>query len=302
MNFPLIKDYLAKQYSENSHQGGKRLFSKALPCPNRTEPLVSIVTVVYNAADCLKETLESVIGQKYRNLEYILVDGGSTDQTLSIIKNYEDFIYYWVSEPDRGLYDAMNKGISLSTGQLIGILNAGDRYEPEAIAALVEHWQSETQPSIFTGNCRVLTEKLDQKSLNGDRAITESGNPQKLPIRMIPHAAVFVTKDVYESQGLFDLGFKIASDFDFLCRCYQSGIPFHFIDQTLVTTDPRGISGNYYKSEWDYAKIRLRYALIPPQQALAISLYSFISITAHHILEILGLWHFVEARRYASSR
>ena len=302
MTFSLIKDYLPKQYSEDAPQGGKRLSPKHLPRPYGADPLVSIVTVVYNGADCLRETIESVIGQTYRNLEYILVDGGSTDQTLSIIKDYEDSIDYWVSEPDRGLYDAMNKGIALSTGQLIGILNAGDRYEPEAIATVVENWQSQTLPAIFTGNCRVLTEKLDPKSPNGDRAILESGNPQKLPIRMIPHAAIFVTKDVYESQGLFDLGFKIASDFDFLCRCYQSAIPFHFIDQTLVTTDPRGISGNYYKSEWDYTKIRLRYALIPPWQALALSFYSFISITVHHSLEILGLWHFVEARRYASSR
>ena len=302
MTFSSIKDYLPNQYSQDSRQGGKRLLEKNLPRPNGADPLVSIVTVVYNAADCLKETIESVLRQTYPNLEYILVDGGSTDQTLSIIQDYEDFIDYWVSEPDRGLYDAMNKGIALSTGQLIGILNAGDRYEPEAIATLVEHWQNQTQPAIFTGNCLVLTEKFDQESTKGDRDLLESGNPQKLPLRMIPHAAVFVTRDVYESQGLFDLGFKIASDFDFLCRCYQSAIPFHFINQTLVTAAPRGVSGNYYKSELDYAKIRLRYALIPPQQALALSLYSFISITVHHILEILGLWHFVEERRYASSR
>jgi len=302
MTFSLIQDYLLKQYSRDSPQGVNRLSKKNISSGNGKNPLVSIITVVYNAADCLKETIESVVNQTYPHLEYILVDGGSTDQTLAIIQDYEDDIDYWVSEPDRGLYDAMNKGISLSTGQLIGILNAGDRYEPDAIATLVEHWQNQTHPAIFTGNCRVLTEKLDQKSQKGDRAILESGNPQKLPIRMIPHAAVFVTRDVYESQGLFDLGFKIASDFDFLCRCYQLAIPFHFIDQTLVTTDPRGISGNYYKSEWDYAKIRLRYALIPPWQALALSFYSFISITAHHILEVLGLWHFVEARRYASSR
>ena len=302
MTFSSIKDYLPNQYSQDSRQGGKRLLEKNLPRPNGADPLVSIVTVVYNAADCLKETIESVLRQTYPNLEYILVDGGSTDQTLSIIQDYEDDINYWVSEPDRGLYDAMNKGIALSTGQLIGILNAGDRYEPEAIATLVEHWQNQTNPAIFTGNCRILTEKLDQESPKGDRDLLESGNPQKLPLRMIPHAAVFVTRDVYESQGLFDLGFKIASDFDFLCRCYQSAIPFHFINQTLVTAAPRGVSGNYYKSEWDYAKIRLRYALIPPQQALTLSLYSFISITIHHILEILGLWHFVEAKRYASSR
>lgn len=302
MTFSLIQDYLLKQYSTDSLQGGKRLSKKNVSSENEENPLVSIITVVYNAADCLTETIESVIHQNYPNLEYILVDGGSTDQTLSIIKDYEDSIDYWVSEPDRGLYDAMNKGIALSTGQLVGILNAGDRYEPEAIMTLVEHWQKQTQSAIFTGNCRILTEKFDRESTDGDRSILESGNPQKLPLRMIPHAAVFVSKSIYENQGLFDLGFKIASDFDFLCRCYQSAIPFHFIDQTLVTTDPRGVSGNYYKSEWDYAKIRLRYALIPPQQALALSLYSFISITIHHCLEILGLWHFVEARRYASSR
>jgi glycosyltransferase involved in cell wall biosynthesis len=302
MTFSLIKDYLPDQYSKDSRQGGKRLLEKNLPRPNGADPLVSIVTVVYNAADCLTETIESVIRQTYPNLEYILVDGGSTDQTLSIIKDYEDSIDYWVSEPDRGLYDAMNKGIALSTGQLIGILNAGDRYEPEAIATLVEHWQSQTQPAIFTGNCLVLTKKFDRESTKGERAILESGNPQKLPLRMIPHAAVFVTRGVYESQGLFDLGFKIGSDFDFLCRCYQSAIPFHFIDQTLVNTDPRGISGNYYKSEWDYAQVRLRYNLIPFWQTLGLSLYSFTSITVHHALDFLGLWHFVEERRYASSR
>ncbi len=97
MTFSSIKDYLPNQYSQDSRHGGKRLLEKNLPRPNGADPLVSIVTVVYNAADCLKETIESVLRQTYPNLEYILVDGGSTDQTLSIIQDYEDFIDYWVS-------------------------------------------------------------------------------------------------------------------------------------------------------------------------------------------------------------
>lgn len=295
MAFPLIEDYLLRQYSNNSQQGGKRLLEKNTFPENFEEPLISIITVVYNAADCLQETIESVINQTYQNIQYILIDGKSTDQTLSIIKQYEKYIDYWISESDKGLYDAMNKGISLSDGQLIGILNAGDRYESQTIATLVKQYQKQNQPTIFTGNCCVLSEKRD-------RYILESGHPQKLPLRMIPHAAIFVNKAVYESQGLFDIKLKIASDFDFLCRCYQSNIAFYFINETLVTTDPRGISGNYYKTEWDYAQVRLRYNLIPFWQTLGLSFYSFISITIHHCLKILGLWHLIEEKRYASSR
>jgi glycosyltransferase involved in cell wall biosynthesis len=123
-NFPTIDDYVKNwqqlspisqfrevQLSENQHEH---------------RPLVSIITVIFNAASVLEATLESVFQQTYDQIEYILIDGGSTDATLSIIQQYQSQISFYLSEPDRGLYDAMNKGISLCHGQLVGILNAGD--------------------------------------------------------------------------------------------------------------------------------------------------------------------------------
>lgn len=294
---PSITDYLSRKAFLNVPKAEKHLVNSIEISITPDSPLISIITVVYNAEDSLAATIQSVLQQSYTNIEYIIVDGGSTDQTLSIIKTYEQYLGGWISETDQGLYDAMNKGIALSRGSLIGLLNAGDTYEPNAIARVIAHWQSQnfSQPVIFTGNCYVLSEDRQHYFL-------ESGNPSKLPLKMIPHAAVFVSKSVYESLGLFALSLKIASDFEFLCRCYQAQIPFYFINEVLVTTEPRGVSGNYYKSELDYAKVRLQYGFVSPGKAIALSLYSFISITIHQSLKLLKLWHFIEKRRYASSR
>lgn len=296
MTSPFITDYLSRKAFLNVTERGRRLSNSIENSSATASPLISIITVVYNAEDCLEATIQSVLQQSYQNIEYIIVDAGSTDQTLSIIKAYEQHLGGWISEADQGLYDAMNKGIALSHGSLVGLLNAGDTYEPNAIATVVDHWQSQnfSQPIIFTGNCHILSE-------DHQHYFWESGNPNKLPLRMIPHAAVFVSQSVYESLGLFDLSLKIASDFEFLCRCYQAKIPFYFINEVLVVTEPRGASGNYYKSELDYAKVRLQYAFVPPWKAIALSLYSFASITFHQSLKLLGLWHFIEKRKYASS-
>ncbi|MEB3309094.1 MAG: glycosyltransferase family 2 protein [Snowella sp.] len=297
MILPSLNDYLSRKTFGNVLKEGSNLINSIEKNNDSSSLLISIITVVYNAEEHLQATIESVVQQTYPNIEYIIVDGGSTDKTLSIIKSYENFLSYWISEPDQGLYDAMNKGIALSHGSLIGLLNAGDTYQPNAIATIMERWRSQnfSQPIIFTGNCHILAE-------DHQHYFFASGDPSRLPLRMIPHAAVFVSKSVYESLGLFNLTLKIASDFEFLCRCYQAKIPFDFIDETLVLTEPRGVSGNYYRSEWDYAQVRLQYAFIAPWQAIALSLYSFVSITVHQGLKILGLWHLIEKRRYAGSR
>ncbi len=297
MIVPSVNDYLSRQAFFNVQLGGRHLIKSIETPSDSVSPLVSIITVVFNAENSLAKTIESVIQQTYNNIEYIIVDGGSTDQTLSIIKIYANYLSYWMSEPDQGLYDAMNKGIALSRGSLVGLLNAGDAYEPNAIATIVKHWQSQNSPqsAILSGNCHILAE-------DHQHYFFASGNPKRLPIRMIPHASVFVTKSVYESLGLFNLNLNIASDFEFLCRCYQAQIPFHFINEVLVVTEPRGVSGNYYKSELDYAQVRLHYAFISPWTAIALSLHSFASITVHQGLKVLGLWHFIERKRYAGSR
>jgi glycosyltransferase involved in cell wall biosynthesis len=113
----------------------------------RSEPLVSIITVVFNGERYLEETIKSVINQTYKNIEYIIIDGGSTDNTLNIIKKYEDKIDYWISEKDKGIYDAINKGIKLSRGELIGIINADDYYEIDVLEKVV---------SIYTKDSEVI--------------------------------------------------------------------------------------------------------------------------------------------------
>ena len=96
-------------------------------------PVISIITITYNGEKHIEQTIQSVLGQTYPNIQYIIIDGGSTDQTLSIIKKYEQKLYYWVSEKDKGISDAFNKGIAKATGEIVGIINADDWYEPAAL-------------------------------------------------------------------------------------------------------------------------------------------------------------------------
>ena len=113
---------------------------------NQTTPLVSIITVVFNGEKYLAQTIESIAAQSYNNLEYIIIDGGSTDGTREIIKQYEHIIERWISESDRGLYDAMNKGIALATGEIIGILNSDDLYFKNTVLKVVEKYREIQQP------------------------------------------------------------------------------------------------------------------------------------------------------------
>jgi len=110
---------------------------------SKSRPLVSIVTVVYNGEKYLEQTIRSVINQRYDNIEYIIIDGGSTDGTLDIVEKHEKMIDYWISEPDEGIFDAMNKGIKICRGELIGLINADDYYAPNAIERVVSCYLKE---------------------------------------------------------------------------------------------------------------------------------------------------------------
>ena len=143
----------------------------------------------------LEQAIRSVLAQSYDNIEFIIVDGGSTDGTLEIIRRYNDRIDQWVSEPDRGLYDAMNKGIALSSGDLIGFLNADDWYEPGAIAAVVEACRpAEGRNTIIAGMWNLVFEEI---------GLTVRATPSlKFHLGMpISHQAMFVPRGVYDSIG-----------------------------------------------------------------------------------------------------
>lgn len=255
------------------------------------KPLVSIVTVVYNGEDCLERTIKSVIEQIYDNIEYIVVNDGSTDKTLEIIKKYEDYISYWVSDPNEGLYRVLNKALSFCRGELIGIIHADDMYEKDAVSSIVSAYQKSDGKSIITGHVKMLfSDRLKWRIW-----ITDVND--LLPYKTIPHPSTFVPLSVYEMYGLFDPSFKIAADQEFFCRCYQQSVPFIVVDRVLSIFGPPGISSKYYVVEAEKLRIRLRHKL-NIFKSITMSSYSFLTITIHKILEYLNLWDLVEARRH----
>lgn len=205
-------------------------------------PLVTVVTVVYNGEKHLEEAIQSVIGQDHENLEYIIVDGGSTDSSLDIIRRYEDRIDFWVSEPDAGIYDAMNKGIALASGELIGLLNADDRYEQGAIKAVAGAFLNTRGDYnvVIAGKWNLLFEEMDL-------VITASPSLRFWMGMPISHQAMFIPKKVYEMVGAYDIAYRFAADLDMVVRFFLRGIRFIFLGQVLVSFRTSGASGQYFR-------------------------------------------------------
>lgn len=258
-------------------------------------PLISVVTVVYNAEQQLEETIKSVINQSYSNIEYVIVDGGSTDRTLDIIRKHECSLSYWRSEPDDGLYDAMNKGIALCTGDIVGIINAGDKYAADALLEVANIYRDNPN-SIIMGACRAF---INDES---HRWVIESAKVDKLPYKMVPHPSVFVPLRIYRSAGLFDTSFKISSDYDLLCRLYKEKYNFVESEKVLTVAAARGVSSDYYLTAIEFAKIQSRHHLLPFIVILLRTIFSLSKITIHYAIEHLGLWFLFENRMHGSTR
>ncbi|MCR4657344.1 MAG: glycosyltransferase [Lachnospiraceae bacterium] len=179
------------------------------------DTLVSIITVSYNSCKTIERTIKSVTGQTYRPLEYNIIDGGSGDGTVDIIKKYArefDFIHY-ISEPDNGIYDAMNKGIKKSSGEIIGIINSDDWYETDAAETVVRKYiENKKSPGVYYGAMGLYNKGAEKAILFYNHAF--------LPERMINHPSCFVTRDIYERYGLFDLRYRIVADYELMLRLY----------------------------------------------------------------------------------
>ncbi|WP_162052396.1 glycosyltransferase family 2 protein [Pontibacter pamirensis] len=199
------------------------------------EILVSVITVVYNGEKYLEHTIQSVLDQTYKNVEYIIVDGGSSDGTLDIIRKYDSQIAYWKSEPDRGISDAFNKGIALATGEVIGILNADDWYEQDAVALIVAKYEPD---SIVHGNIQYWNE-------NGSKGAQTRPNLKMLPLEMsLNHPTTFVSKSLYSKYGVFSLDYKLTMDYHLLLKLYKAGAKFIFVDHVLTNMRYGGASAN----------------------------------------------------------
>ena len=198
---------------------------------------ITVITVSLNAVKTIEQTLLSVLNQGYSNLEYIIIDGGSTDGTLTIIDRYRESLALVVSEPDDGIYSAFNKGLRRASGDLIGILNADDLYAPWTLNTIAETYTSHPDYDIFYGKVVVLDENRCRWT------VYPLGDPCQLLDRMsISHPAVFIVKKAYEINGLFDETYKIAGDWDLLLRCLQDGSRFYPIDKVLTAFRNEGVS------------------------------------------------------------
>jgi glycosyltransferase involved in cell wall biosynthesis len=228
--------------------------------PNlETRPLVSIITPCLNSEKYIEQTIQSVLNQTYRNIEYIIVDGGSTDRTLDIVRKYESRITRWISEPDKGTYDAMNKGIALSSGELIGILSSNDRYDKDAVRWMVESFNQNKDAFVFFGEAVGMAEYGKKPD------ITRRIEPFRSCMG-INHQSVFVPKDLYK-HWLYNPRFKIGADYDLLWKAYAAGMKFCYVNKSITFLNPSGLSGGYrcilehYAIRKQYSKTRALYLL-----------------------------------------
>ncbi len=196
-------------------------------------PRVTVVTVTYNAEKFLEETIKSVVEQDYPNIEYIIIDGGSSDGTVEIIKKYESYLTYWISEPDRGIYDAMNKGIDAATGDWINFMNAGDSFcEQHMISKVMESLEVDTD--LISG---------DIYFIDGERkTYAKSVGLEHIYDGMFCYHQTIFTKSHILKELYFDTKFCIAADYDFVLKCFNMGYKFHFIDMPIANFLEGGIS------------------------------------------------------------
>ena len=204
-------------------------------------PLVSVVTVVFNGEAHIEQAILSVLGQRYPNVEYIVKDGGSTDGTLSILGRYADRIDYWVSEPDRGIYDAMNKGVALSSGDLVGLLNCDDWYTPEAIEEAVRAFLAQPdREAVVAGKWRVVLEDIPMTITIAPSLKFRVGMP-------ICHQSMFIPRALYRRLGVYDLRYRMGSDLDLTVRFHVNGVKFVLIDAVIVNYRTGGSSVRHFR-------------------------------------------------------
>jgi len=254
---------------------------------------ISIITITYNSEKTLEQTILSVINQDYENIEYIIIDGGSTDGTINLIKKYQPKISYWHSEKDKGIADAMNKGIAAATGDIIGIIHSDDFYEPNAFKQVAECFKN-TNADIICGNLQMWK--------NGNLDYIFLSNPLNIKYDMtINHPTVFVKKNAYIKLGNFNTEYKYSMDYDLLLRFYLNGAKFTNINSVLANMRLDGISDrNWHKSMFEMFKIKLKNK-ISFLSALFYFIKQFIRMSISRLLLKLKLEFIIEIyRKYFS--
>lgn len=207
---------------------------------------ISIITVCFNSVQTIAQTIQSVAEQTYPDIEYIIVDGGSTDGTIDIIKQNENIISKWISEPDKGLYDAMNKGINLATGEYIGIINADDVFYDRNVIEKVEDFLRLHKLDASIGN--IIQFKPASKVIR--KYNSQSWKPEKLSIGfMPPHPSIFIKRSLFNLYGNYVLNLKIGADYELITRFFlKNKIHWKYLDLITHKMLMGGLSSSGLKS------------------------------------------------------
>ena len=232
-----VIDFEANTNHPSGNEAGARV-AQGKGHSTHTPPVVSVITAVRNAEDVIERTIRSVVEQTYNRVEYVVVDGASTDRTPDIIRAHADRIDHWVSEPDRGHAHAFNKGIDLSTGDTLIFMNAGDTFNDahvlERVVATEAFTEHDVRSCIVYGDAWVLYEGVGRRGVGDHTQLNRDCQ--------IYHQATFIGRDVHQSAR-YDERVAIGMDYELWLRCYNVlGVPFHKVDEIICTYPWDGIS------------------------------------------------------------
>lgn len=243
-------------------------------------PKVSVITITYNAERFLRNTIESVVNQSNKNFEYLIIDGNSKDSTTTIIQQYDNCNYgsfdaamqrgdesigkvIWISEPDKGLYDAMNKGLHLAKGDFVWFINAGDKiYDQNTMQVVVETIVNNPECDVIYGQSIIIDEA---EKIVGER---HKIAPQNLTKKSLLHGLVVCHQSILVRKAIapnYDLQFRIAADYDWVCKVVSTSRKNCYIDDYISRFMVAGISSQQYKKSWQerFVIMRSHFGLIP---------------------------------------
>jgi glycosyltransferase involved in cell wall biosynthesis len=263
-------------HADRKYEGGLRTqgkYKQSLP----GKPLVSILTAVFNGARFLEQTIQSVLNQDYDNIEFIVIDGGSTDGTQNVIRRYEHALDYWVSEPDHGISDAFNKAVLLSSGDYLNFQGAGDYLVArDVLSRAMSGVDAHRDMLISAGVQRVREDNCNEIVWISPRRFSPSFNKHSLLFRMsLPHQGLMTNRRMFERYGLFDTSNRFSMDYEHLLRAYHEFPNVVMKDVIFSAWRDGGIGlGRTQEILLEYARIKTKNKVAPPVVLWMIEIWS----------------------------
>lgn len=257
------------------------------------KPKISIITISYNSEKTIEETIKSVISQDYNNLEYIIIDGGSKDATMDIVNKFRDKIAYMVSEPDKGISDAFNKGIEAATGEIIGIINSDDLLLPNALKNIAENYSPDID--VYLGLLKIFN-PVTSTSYYATPSLRYPVSSRNI---VVCHPSTFVSRSAYKRFGTYKLHFRYMMDLDLLIRLSQGGAIFKMINVPLAQFTGGGVTDrtNFKKGIKEYVE------MLKGNGASTLVIFVFVLRTAIYrffkeICIKIGVWNIIKKIKY----